>query len=41
MNILRWYDIVPLVAATGAVIIAMLWNRWKKPTDEGPSSKED
>jgi hypothetical protein len=41
MNILRWYDIVPLVAATAAVIIAMIWNRLRKDTDESRSSHED
>jgi hypothetical protein len=41
MNILRWYDIVPLVAATAAVIVAMLWDRWKKEPDKSRSSKKD
>jgi hypothetical protein len=41
MNILRWYDIVPLVAATAAVIIAMLWDRRKKETEKSRSSNED
>ena len=41
MNILRWYDIVPLVAATVAVIIAMLWDKLKNQADESRSSNED
>lgn len=41
MNLLRWYDIVPLVAATAAVIIAMIWNRLKKRTNESRSSNGD
>jgi hypothetical protein len=41
MNILRWYDIVPLVAATAAVVIAILWNRLKKSADESRSSTEE
>ena len=41
MSILRWYDIVPLVAATAAVVIAMLWHRLNKSADESQSSKEE
>ena len=41
MNILRWYDIVPLTAATAAVVIAFLWNRFKKSADEKQPPKED
>ena len=41
MNILRWYDIIPLAAATAAVVITMLWNRRKKASGKLPTSNED
>jgi hypothetical protein len=39
--VLRWYDIVPLVAATLAVIIAVLRDRRRKKSTEPDSPGDD